>query len=124
MILPDTNIWIDHIRKSDPLLVAGIESRNVLVHPYVIGEVGLGSFQNREEIVEQLGLLPSAVVASHSDVMRFIACNELAGTGIGYVDCHLLASALIDGRHVWTRDKRLARQAQRLGIMFEPPEPS
>lgn len=120
MILVDANVWVDHLRMADHHLEDLIGNRSVLVHPYTIGEVGLGSLARRSEVVENLELFPQAPVASHEEVMALIALNSLAGTGIGYVDCHLLSSALLIGGRLWTRDRRLDTQANRLGISHDP----
>ena len=118
MIIVDANIWIDHFRLADPHLAELAAERHLRMHPYTIGELALGNFADHAKIVAQLEKLPPANVASHPNLMRFMVAHELSGTGIGYVDCHLLASALLMSGRVWTRDKRLANQASRLGINY------
>lgn len=102
-------------------MVSLIETGDILVHPYTVAEVSLGSLKNREEIVGQLSLLQAPPTSSHDDVMAVIEWNRIAGTGIGYVDCHLLATALLVGGRLWTRDKRLNVQAAKMGIRYDPP---
>lgn len=121
MIVVDANIWIDHFRLVDPHLAELAADRRLRMHPYTIGELALGNFANHARIIAQLEKLPAANVASHASLMQFIAVRALSGTGIGYVDCHLLASALLMGGKVWTRDRRLANQAARLQINYIPP---
>lgn len=115
MILVDTSIWVDHFRSGDAGLVAALEAGDVVCHPFVVGELACGGLKNRAEILRLLQALPSAAVASHDEVLRFIDSRGLAGRGAGYVDVHLLASvALSPGVRIWTRDRRLAGIAREL----------
>ena len=93
MILVDTSVWIDHLRRRDPRLVGLLEGAQVLAHPFVIGEVALGSLRDRAAVVGALSNLSSSAVATHQEFLSFRESEGLAGTGIGYVDAHLLASA-------------------------------
>lgn len=120
MILVDTNIWIDHIRHGDAGLVSLLANEQVAVHPYILAELALGSLTPASPILADLGQMPMLVPADHHEVMALIAVHGLAGSGIGYVDCHLLCAAVLAGAQVWTRDRRLAAQAHRLAIRFEP----
>lgn len=120
MIVVDTNIWIDHLRSLDIHLVHLIEAEDVLVHPYTVAEVSLGSLRNRAEVVRQLSLFQAPPISSHGEVMTMIELHRLSGTGIGYVDCHLLATALLVSGRLWTRDKRLGMQATKLGVRYDP----
>lgn len=122
MILVDANIWIDHLRLPDPHLASLIDIGLIQMHPYTIAEIGLGSLARRDEIIEQLGLFPSAQVVRHSEFMQYIKHNGLAGTGIGYVDSHLMATTTLIRGRLWTRDKRLVTQATRLGVAYAAPE--
>lgn len=117
MILVDTSIWIDHLRQGDALLSRRLEAAQVLIHPFVIGEIALGSLRQRSVILETLNNLPQANVATDEEVRGFIERERLSGLGLGYVDVHLLASArLTPDSLLWTRDKRLAEAAARLKL--------
>lgn len=117
MILADTSIWIDHLRRSDPALSARLERREILSHPFVIGELALGTLKQRDLILELLRGLPAAMVATDEEVHAYIDRHTLSGLGIGYVDAHLMAgTALTIGAALWTRDKRLAAAAARVGV--------
>lgn len=117
MILVDTSIWVDHLRGGDPELQRQLEVGNVLGHPWVIGELALGHIRQREEIVGLLRSLPTAVVATSEELLVFVERHQLMGQGIGYVDVQLLAATALTGdARLWTRDKRLADTATRLGI--------
>ena len=117
MILVDTSIWIDHLRVGDTLLSALLERGDVVVHPWVTGELALGTLADRDEVLHLLGAQPQAVVADDDEIMRLIEVHRLAGAGIGYVDAQLLAATLLtpDAR-LWTRDRRLAQVSIRLGV--------
>ncbi|HKR16118.1 type II toxin-antitoxin system VapC family toxin [Rhizorhapis sp.] len=117
MILVDTSVWIDHFRHDDPTLSQLLDRRQVLAHPFVIGELALGSLRQRDIILEALRGLPSALVARDEEVHSFIEDHRLFGSGIGYIDAHLLAGTLLTpGAQFWTRDKRLRNAAQHLSL--------
>ena len=123
MILVDTSVWVDHLRRGDAGLVALLERSAVLMHPFVVGEIACGSLRDRASILELLQDLPAAVVAMPDEVLKFIEGHELHGKGIGSVDAHLLTSvALSPGATLWTRDARLRRAAERL--VCAHPEPT
>jgi predicted nucleic acid-binding protein len=119
LILVDTSVWVDHLRRGDERLAGLLERGTVLMHPFVAGEIACGSLTDRHAILELLQDLPSAVVSEHSEVLDFIERHALHGRGIGYVDLHLLASvALTDGARLWTRDKRLGLAAEGLECAY------
>ncbi|HUO90263.1 MAG TPA: PIN domain-containing protein [Rhizomicrobium sp.] len=115
MILVDTSVWVDHLRAGDDQLRGLLEQGLVLAHPFVTGEVALGSLRQREQVVGALLRLPQATVAADGEVLAFIADEALGGLGIGYIDAHLLAATrLTRDASFWTRDRRLAQVAARL----------
>jgi predicted nucleic acid-binding protein len=117
VILVDSSVWVDHLRSGDATLARLLGDGRVIAHPFVVGELALGSLRQRELILTALQDLPQAVVASDIEVLRFINQQALYGLGIGYVDAHLLASVrLTAGGSLWTRDKRLQSVADRLGV--------
>ena len=120
MILVDTSVWVDHLRGGDVQLARLLERANVLMHPFVVGEIACGSLRDRASILELLQDLPAAAVAESGEVLGFIEHHALHGRDIGYVDVHLLASvALTEGARLWTRDKRLRDVAQAMGFAFQ-----
>jgi predicted nucleic acid-binding protein len=122
LILVDTSVWADHLRRGDPGLIDLLERSAVAVHPFVIGEIACGSLRDRESVLELLQDLPATVVADNDEVLHFIERHALHGKGIGYVDMHLLASAaLTEGTEVWTRDTRLRGAAELLGLAYQEP---
>ncbi|HLY88048.1 MAG TPA: type II toxin-antitoxin system VapC family toxin [Acetobacteraceae bacterium] len=117
MILIDTSVWVDHLRRGDLALSDLLTRSQVLTHPFVIGELALGSLRQRDIVLGALRDLPQAVVAGDDEVQAFIDRHTLFGIGIGYVDAHLLAGTLLtSGARLWSRDKRLSDAAGRLGI--------
>jgi predicted nucleic acid-binding protein len=120
LILVDTSVWVDHLRRGDAQLVDLLERASVVMHPFVVGEIACGSLRDRLSLLELLQDLPVTVVAEGSEVLGFIERHSLHGNGIGYVDVHLLASvALTQGAKLWTRDRRLRLVAQALGCAFQ-----
>ncbi len=118
MILVDTSVWVDHLRSHDPELAQCLGQRQVAVHPWVIGELACGQLRNRQEVLGLLGALPAVAVAGDQEVLLAIEQNRLMGRGIGYVDAHLISSALLSRATLWTRDKRLGALARDLDLAY------
>jgi len=125
VILVDTSVWVDHLRTSDERLAGLLDAGMVLVHPFVIGELALGSMGRRETVLSAMSDLPRAIVATDAEVLHFIDRHTLFGRGAGYIDVHLLAAVrLTAGAELWTRDKRLLGVAVQLGLAVTPPRDS
>ena len=120
MVLVDTSVWINHLRRANRNLIALLERSLVVAHPFVIGELACGTLRHREEILRWLRLLPSAIVADDDEVLAMIEIELLWGKGIGWVDAHLAASARLAGGRLWTADKQLHRVSTELAIAYEP----
>jgi hypothetical protein len=121
VILVDTSVWIDHLRAGDQVLAGLLEAGKVLAHPFVIGELTLGSLPRRDQVLRGLQDLPQANVATDLEVLYLVDRHRLFELGFGYVDAHLLASVkLTAGAGLWTRDRRLGRAAHRLGLAIAP----
>jgi len=118
LVLVDTSVWVDHLRRGNRRLEALLLEARVACHPFVIGELACGTMESRGEILSLLGSLPSTPVISQGEFLGFVETNALAGRGIGFVDVHLLASARLSGLPLWTADKRLAGAAGDLGLAF------
>jgi len=120
MILVDTSIWVDHLRAGDEDLSTLLNNSQVLMHPFVLGELACGNLRNREMVLRLLKDLPHAALATDDEVLFFIERHALMGRGIGYVDAHLLAAVMLDGAaQMWTRDKRLRAVADSLTLSYE-----
>jgi len=120
VILVDTSVWIDHLRSGEPALAAFLEGGQVLIHPFVLGELACGNLENRGEVLKLLGDLPASPTATDPEALGLIERSALMGRGIGYIDVHLLASTALDGvARLWTRDRRLAAAAAELELAFD-----
>ena len=117
MILADTSIWIDHLRSGNRELRKHLNHGNIVIHPFIIAELALGSVKERTKTLALLDLLPQVRVAQVSEVRLTIEARRLYNRGIGLIDAHLIASVFINPSTVlWTRDKRLREVAEVLGI--------
>ena len=117
MILVDTSVWIDHLRAGEPALAELLEEAEVCRHPMVVGELALGTMRDRGTVLGLLGNLPAVSLPGHDEVLRFVGSSVLYGKGLSVVDAHLLAAARIsDDVRLWTRDKRLQAEAERLDV--------
>ena len=123
MILVDTSVWVDHLRRGDSRLADLLDRSLVLMHPFVIGEIACGTLADRKAVLEHLRLLPATVGADDDEALAFIERHRLSGKGLGYIDVHLLAAvALTQGARLWTRDKRLHVIAGELALSMRAPE--
>jgi predicted nucleic acid-binding protein len=118
LILADTSVWVDHLRRGDPDLVRLLEKGRILTHPFVIGELACGNLARRSEFLENLTILPAAIEATHEEVMTLLAGHKLWGQGVGWADAHLLASTRLTEARIYTRDGALRRAAEKLGVAY------
>jgi predicted nucleic acid-binding protein len=118
-ILVDTSVWIKHLKEGDKNLVPLLEQGLVTCHPFIIGELACGGIKNRHDIISLLNDLPSTDILDHYDIMEFIEYRKIMNKGIGYVDVHLLASALVSETPLWTFDKALKKVANQLSIEYD-----
>ena len=107
MILVDTSVWVEHLRSGTIGLEELLNDGHVACHPFVMGELACGNLKNRTEILSLLHDLPMATRADDDEVFQFIEDHKLMGKGLGYIDIHLLMSAMLTGIPLWTIDKRL-----------------
>ncbi len=122
MILADTGIWIDHFRKPEPELQRYLAQTSITMHPFIVAELALGSLRDRIRTLATLERIPQVQVAQLGEVRRMIEAHSLYNSGIGLTDVHLLASTLITPfTRLWTRDKRLRRVAESMGISVNHP---
>lgn len=121
MILVDTSVWVDHLgsRGGDAGLAALLRRGGAATHPYVLGELACGRLTDRDEVLAALSRLPLVTQAGHAEVLTMVDSHRLWGSGIGWIDAHLLASSAIAGARLWTRDRSLARAARALGVAFD-----
>ena len=120
MILVDTSVWVSHLRNGEIGLTTLLNEGRVVCHSFIIGELACGNLKNRSEILSLLQALPMAVQAGHEEVMEFIESHGLMGKGLGYIDLHLLASAVLTDISLWTFDRRLVEAAVKLRKQYPP----
>lgn len=121
MILADTSVWADHLRSAEPALSELLRDGKIAMHPFVLGEIALGYIRKRQEWLVALSELPTVHVADPEEVLQLIERQKLIAAGVGYVDVHLLATTMVSRDYLlWTRDKRLAEIAARLGVAANP----
>ncbi len=119
MTLVDTSVWIDFFRGPGRAsgLTALLEAGEVLLHPFVLGELAIGNLgPDRGRVLRDLEQLPRAFAVADEEVLRFIEARKLFGKGIGWVDAHLLASVLTSEGTLWTLDRRLAAAASEIKL--------
>jgi predicted nucleic acid-binding protein len=117
LILADTSIWIDHLRSGNKEMRKYLEQGQIVIHPFIIAELALGSLRARTKTLALLDLLPQVRVAQLSEVRLMIEARRLYSLGLGLSDAHLIASVLIDpSTLLWTKDKRLRKAAGALGV--------
>ena len=123
MTLADTSVWVDFFRGVSRAGALGdlLEANEILLHPWVLGELVLGSLGPRQaSVIADLQLLPAAPGVPDDEVLGFVVGRQLSGRGIGWVDAHVLASALVSRCRLWTFDRALAGAAEHLGLATSP----
>jgi predicted nucleic acid-binding protein len=117
LILADTSVWIDHLRLGNTEMHKHLDRGNIVVHPFIIAELALGSLRERTQTLALLDLMPQVKVARLSEVRLTIEARRLYSLDIGLIDAHLIASVFINpATLLWTKDKRLRKAAEALGI--------
>jgi predicted nucleic acid-binding protein len=114
VVLVDTSVWVSHFRETHDSLVDLLNNGEAACHPFIVGELACGNLKNRKTVLSLLEALPMAFSVEHGEVLTFIEGHDLMGKGLGYVDVHLLASAVLTGISLWTLDKNLKKAAEGL----------
>ena len=118
MILADTSVWIDHFRSPDPMLARLVENSDLLMHPFVVGELAMGSLADRRLRLSLWARMPTLPALPLEDVLSLVDSRRLYSRGIGYMDASLLASSLATvGTTIWTRDRKLREVAAECGVL-------
>jgi len=122
MVLVDTSVWIRFLANRAPFagrLDELLGQGEVCGHDFVIGELLIGDKGGRKQLLSDYALMRQAPVVPHREVVEFVRKRRLHGRGIGWVDTHILASALVSRMKLWTADPRLGDVARELGIGHE-----
>jgi predicted nucleic acid-binding protein len=120
VILADTSVWVDYLRRGGQDLAELLLAGEVVTHSFVIGELACGGLRDREDFLAMLSALPALPKVDEREALDFIEFHRLMGKGLGWVDVHLLASCLLGGTRLWTRDRKLAGAASDLGCAILP----
>src|SRR5687767_345767 len=121
MVLVDTSVWIRFLSNRTPYateldaLLAGDE---VSGHDFVYGELLIGDKGGRRPLLAHYKQMHQAPMVSPVEVVAFVRARRLHGRGIGWIDTHLLASALVGQLRLWTADPRLAELAKEFGVSY------
>ena len=118
MVLVDTSVWVSHLRHGSEDLQKLLHGGEVVCHPFIVGELACGNLKNRNEILTYLQSLPMTILAEDQEVLRCIEDHRLMGKGLGYIDVHLIASAVLTNVLLWTLDKTLDKFTEKLGISY------
>ena len=121
MVLLDSSIWIEHFRKPIAQVYTLADRGLIWGHPFVTGELAIGSLPVRHALIAMLRALPQSQILAENALLDFVESSKLNALGLGLVDIHLLgATNTMPEARLWTRDKRLAAQAERLGLNYHP----
>ena len=118
MVLVDTSVWVSHLRDGNGGLGKLLNAGEVVCHPFIIGELACGNLKNRHEILSYLQSLPMTILAEDEEVLKLIENNQLMGKGLGYIDVHLIASAVLTDVPLWTFDKTLDKFTKKIGVNY------
>ncbi|MGH7244955.1 MAG: type II toxin-antitoxin system VapC family toxin [Phycisphaerales bacterium] len=119
MILVDSSLWVEHLRRGHPRLQGVLETEPVVTHDFVLGELSLGHLKKGSDFLKTLAGLPRLLPADHEEVLAAVDRLDLRGSGIGWIDAHLVASCLIEGARLWTIDRVLLRALDGAQLLFE-----
>ncbi len=119
MVLVDTSVWVSHLRDGNAELERLLNVGDVVCHEFIIGELACGNIKNRDTILSLFNDLPMVEVVGFREALLFIEKNKLIGKGLGFIDIHLLASAVLSDVLLWTLDSKLKKAAFALGIGYK-----
>ena len=121
MILVDTSVWVNHFRRSDEELARTLLEEEIAVHPFIIGEIAAGNLKHRTEALDYFSLLPRLAIAKENEVHHLLDSRRLWGSGLGWVDLHILAAAKLSGCRIYTADRAMNAIAVRLDLAYRLP---
>ena len=121
-VLVDTSVWIRFLSNRAPYasrLDELLGRDDVTGHDFVYGELLIGDKGGRTALLADYERMDQAPMVPHADVVAFVRDRKLHGRGIGWIDVHLLASALVGRLELWTTDPALGTVAKELGVGYE-----
>jgi predicted nucleic acid-binding protein len=124
MVLADTSVWIRALRRSQPYeqeMNRLLKRRMIAGHAFVYGELLIGDRGGRSQMLSQYEHIRQSNLVPHQEVVALVRARLLNGRGAGWIDIHLLASAIAGRLELWTADVRLASLASELGVAYSVP---
>lgn len=117
----NSSVWIEFLDKPPKTVEVLLTNPAICCHPFIVGELVVGDLGKRHELIKILKTIRKLQTITDEKVVDFIREKKLYGRGIGYIDCHLLAS-IYEARntYVWTSDKRFRAAATELEVAFLP----
>jgi len=122
IVLVDTSVWIRFLSNRAPYaarLEELLSRGEACGHDFVYGELLIGDLGGRKQLLADYHQIHQAPVVPHDDVVAFVRSRRIHGRGIGWIDAHLLASALVERLALWTTDPRLRALAKELGAAYD-----
>ena len=119
MVLVDTSVWVSHLRDGNDKMEILLNEGIVVCHHFVIGELACGNLKNRTVILTLFQSLPVMEIAEQEEVLQFIENHQLMGKGLGFIDMHLLTSALLNDTPLWTLDKKLNQVSLKMNLSYK-----
>jgi len=122
VILAATSVWVDFLRNGNPEMKKSLSRGQIVMHPFIVAEIALGSLRHRRKRLDELEALLEVRVAQLGEVRHMIETRALYSRGIGLTDAHLLASCLMTpGTQLWSLDAAMSKAARALGIVIHLP---
>jgi predicted nucleic acid-binding protein len=121
VVLVDTSIWIRFLAGTEPYaskLDRLLSNNEALGHDFVYGELLIGDRGARSKLLADYKLMNQATLVANLEVVEFVRHHKINGLGIGWIDAHLLASAIVAGSRLWTAHRPLAAIAQGIGVAY------
>ncbi len=120
-VLVDTSVWVDFFRRGDEKLANLLQEQRVVTNPIIIGELACGDLFDREKTLNALFALNQAPMATFYESLHLLERDRLYGRGLHWNDIQVLASALIAGLPLWSRDRRLRSAAKARDSAWDQP---
>ncbi len=118
MIAADTSACANHFLQGDSVLARLLTEEEIAVHPFIVGEIAAGNLKHRSEVLLDLSFLPQLPVAQESEVHHLLESQRLWGSGLGWIDLHILTAAAPSRCRLYTPDRAMKRAGTQLGLAY------
>ncbi len=122
MVLVDTSVWIRSLANRAPYKIELdrlLSLDEVTGHELVYGELLIGDRGGRRKFLTAYERIHQASTVPHREVVEFVRHRDLHGRGVGWIDIHLLASAIVGKLQLWTADPRFSTVAKEFGVAYD-----